>query len=171
MTAFTVNTINNLPVGLRNVIGKHFADNRYSETRDYYDQLLPRYRVTVCFHAGLKKHHTTLTFDGMSMAEREQIVQALDELRGAFSKNRRVSSRLMTFLTCLRVSERRTLYRHAGLSDKEFQLPISSIDEEDSELGKPIIAALDELCCLFADMPHILTAVRAENYLVELENV
>ncbi|MDX6917847.1 replication protein B [Pectobacterium carotovorum] len=171
MTAFTVNTINNLPVGLRNVIGKHFADNRYSETRDYYDQLLPRYRVTVCFHAGLKMHHTAMEFDAMSMAEREQIVQSLDELRGAFSKSRRAFSRLMTFLTCLRVSERRTLYRHAGLSDKEFQLPISSIDKEDSELRKAIITALDELCSLFADMPVILATVRAENYLAELENV
>ncbi|MEQ9883247.1 replication protein B [Pectobacterium brasiliense] len=171
MTAFTVNTINNLPAGLRNVIGKHFADNRYSETRDFYDQLLPRYRVTVCFHAGLKKHHVSLAFDAMSMTEREQIVQALDELRGAFSKNRRAISRLMTFLTCLRVSERRTLYRHAGLSDKEFQLPIASVDKEDSELRKPIVTALDELSSLFADMPVILTAVRAEAYFAGQENV
>ncbi|MBN3262983.1 replication protein B [Pectobacterium brasiliense] len=171
MTAFTVNTVNNLPAGLRSVIGKHFADTRYSETRAYYDRLLPRYRVTVCFHAELKKHHTTLEFDAMSMAEREQIVQALDELRGAFPKNRKVGSRLMMLLTCLRVSERRTLYRHAGLSDKEFQLPISCIVQEDSELRKPIVAALDELCSLFTDMPEILTAVRAEDYLADLESL
>ncbi|MEL7630974.1 replication protein B [Pectobacterium aroidearum] len=171
MTAFTVNTINNLPAGLRSVIGKHFADTRYSETRAYYDRLLPRYRVTVCFHAGLKKHHTTMAFDDMTMSEREQIVQALDELRGAFPKNRKAGSRLMTFLTCLRVSERRTLYRHAGLSDQEFQLPISCIDQEGSELRKPIVTALDELCSLFADMPVILTAVRAEDYLADLESV
>ncbi|KFX10891.1 phage protein B [Pectobacterium atrosepticum ICMP 1526] len=170
MTAFTVNTINNLPAGLRNVIGKHFADNRYSETRDYYDQLSSRYRVTVCFHAGLKKHHTTMAFDDMTMSEREQIVQALDELRGAFPKNRKAGSRLMTFLTCLRVSERRTLYRHAGLSAQDFLLPVSAIDGED-ELRKPIAAALDELCSLFADMPHILTSVQAEDYLAKLERV
>ncbi|RRO08329.1 replication protein B, partial [Pectobacterium aquaticum] len=95
----TVSSMQNLPTGLRNVIGKHFADSRWRETCAYYNSLHERDRLTLCFHAQMKKSQTVYRLEEMPTAERERIVCAIDELRRAFSKGRIRGVNTSTFLS------------------------------------------------------------------------
>ncbi|MBL0909084.1 replication protein B [Pectobacterium carotovorum] len=168
MTAFTISSMQNLPAGLRNVISKHFADSRWRETCAYYNSLHERDRLTICFHAQMKKRHTIYRLEEMPAAERERIVCAIDELRNAFSESRRGGVSILTFLGRLSVSERRALFMHAGLSEKEFNQPfwhIENIDNSSCQWSKPIFRALNELVSLFNTAPDILTAIKPEEYL------
>lgn len=54
--------------------------------------MMERERLTVCFHAQLKQRHATMRFEEMNDVERERLVCAIDELRGAFSKRRQVGA-------------------------------------------------------------------------------
>ncbi|KHN51353.1 MULTISPECIES: hypothetical protein [Pectobacterium] len=165
MTAFTVSSMQNLPAGLRNVIGKHFADSRWRDTCAYYNGLNERNRLTVCFHAQMKKRQTVYRLEEMSAAERERIVCAIDELRRAFSKARNRGVNTSTFLSWLNVSERKTLFMHAGLTEKEFNQPYWRIDDISCPWRNKISHALNELFSLFDDTPDILTAIKPEEYL------
>ncbi|WP_409161210.1 replication protein B [Pectobacterium sp. B2J-2] len=165
MTAFTVSSMQNLPAGLRNVIGKHFADSRWRETCAYYNSLHERDRLTICFHAQMKKSQTVYRLEEMPTAERERIVCAIDELRRAFSKVRSRGVNTSTFLSWLNVGERKTLFMHAGLTEKEFNQPYWRIDDESCQWRKPILRALNELVSLFDAAPDILTAIKPEEYL------
>ncbi|AOR59284.1 replication protein B [Pectobacterium parmentieri] len=165
MTAFTVSSMQNLPAGLRNVIGKHFADSRWRETCAYYNSLHERDRLTICFHAQMKKRHTVYRLEEMPTAEREQIVCAIDEMRQAFSKGRSRGVNISTFLSWLSVSERRTLFMHAGLTEKEFNQPYWRIDDNSCQWRQPILRALNELASLSEAAPEILTAIKPEEYL------
>ncbi|MEC5345061.1 replication protein B [Brenneria populi] len=164
MTAFTVSSMQNLPAGLRNVIGKHFADSRWRETCAYYNGLSERYRLTVCFHAQLKKRHSVFRLEEMTDAERTMIVCAIDELRHAFSRQRKHGVNHATFLSWLSVSERRTLFMHAGLTETEFSQPYWRIDDESCKWRDSLLRALNELLSLFDDAPAILTAIKPEEY-------
>ncbi|MEH0832350.1 replication protein B [Pectobacterium aroidearum] len=165
MTAFTVSSMQNLPAGLRNVIGKHFADSRWRETCAYYNSLHERERLTICFHAQMKKRHTVYRLEEMPTAERERIVCAIDELRRAFSKGRHRGVNISTFLSWLNVSERKTLFMHAGLTEKEFSQPYWRIDDNACSWRQPILRALNELAGLAEAAPDILTAIKPEEYL------
>ena len=84
MTVMTLNLVEKQPAAMRRIIGKHLAVPRWQETCDYYNQMMERERLTVCFHAQLKQRHATIRFEEMNDVERERLVCAIDELRGAF---------------------------------------------------------------------------------------
>ncbi|MDY4385049.1 replication protein B [Pectobacterium aroidearum] len=165
MTAFTVSSMQNLPAGLRSVIGKHFADSRWRETCAYYNSLHERDRLTICFHAQMKKSQTVYRLEEMPTAERERIVCAIDELRRMFSLRRKRREKTSTFLSWLSVSERRTLFFHARLTENEFNQPYWRIDDVSCPWRNKISHALNELFSLFEAAPDILTAIKPEEYL------
>ncbi len=51
MTVMTLNLVEKQPATMRRIIGKHLAVPRWQETCDYYNQMMERERLTVCFHA------------------------------------------------------------------------------------------------------------------------
>lgn len=53
MTVMTLNLVEKQPATMRRIIGKHLAVPRWQETCDYYNQMMERERLTVCFHAQL----------------------------------------------------------------------------------------------------------------------
>ena len=70
-----------------------------------------------------------------------------------------------TFLSFLTVSQRRTLFMHAGLTEKEFNQPYWRINEESCYWRDALFRALRELFSLFEYAPTILTSVKPEQYL------
>ncbi|WP_349809254.1 replication protein B [Escherichia coli] len=145
--------------------GKHLAVPRWQDTCDYYNQMMERERLTVCFHAQLKQRHATMRFEEMNDVERERLVCAIDELRGAFSKRRQVGASEYAYISFLTVSQRRTLFMHAGLTEKEFNQPYWRINEESCYWRDALFRALRELFSLFEYAPTILTSVKPEQYL------
>ena len=148
MTVMTLNLVEKQPATMRRIIGKHLAVPRWQETCDYYNQMMERERLTVCFHAQLKQRHATMRFEEMNDVERERLVCAIDELRGAFSKRRQVGA-----------SE------YARLTEKEFNQPYWRINEESCYWRDALFRALRELFSLFEYAPTILTSVKPEQYL------
>ena len=57
MTVMTLNLVEKQPATMRRIIGKHLAVPRWQDTCDYYNQMMERERLTVCFHAQLKQRH------------------------------------------------------------------------------------------------------------------
>lgn len=53
MTVMTLNLVEKQPATMRRIIGKHLAVPRWQDTCDYYNQMMERERLTVCFHAQL----------------------------------------------------------------------------------------------------------------------
>ncbi|MBG3880796.1 hypothetical protein [Escherichia coli] len=53
MTVMTLNLVEKQPAAMRRIIGKHLAVPRWQDTCDYYNQMMERERLTVCFHAQL----------------------------------------------------------------------------------------------------------------------
>lgn len=70
MTVMTLNLVEKQPATMRRIIGKHLAVPRWQETCDYYNQMMERERLTVCFHAQLKQRHATMRFEEMNDVER-----------------------------------------------------------------------------------------------------
>ncbi|MDA6631203.1 hypothetical protein OSL06_10680, partial [Escherichia coli] len=62
MTVMTLNLVEKQPAAMRRIIGKHLAVPRWQDTCDYYNQMMERERLTVCFHAQLKQRHATMRF-------------------------------------------------------------------------------------------------------------
>ena len=77
MTVMTLNLVEKQPAAMRRIIGKHLAVPRWQETCDYYNQMMERERLTVCFHAQLKQRHATMRFEEMNDVERERLVLPL----------------------------------------------------------------------------------------------
>ncbi|MGR56375.1 replication protein B [Escherichia coli] len=137
MTVMTLNLVEKQPAAMRRIIGKHLAVPRWQDTCDYYNQMM----------------------------ERERLVCAIDELRGAFSKRRQVGASEYAYISFLTVSQRRTLFMHAGLTEKEFNQPYWRINEESCYWRDALFRALRELFSLFEYAPTILTSVKPEQYL------
>ncbi|QOE44213.1 replication protein B [Escherichia coli] len=137
MTVMTLNLVEKQPATMRRIIGKHLAVPRWQETCDYYNQMM----------------------------ERERLVCAIDELRGAFSKRRQVGASEYAYISFLTVSQRRTLFMHARLTEKEFNQPYWRINEESCYWRDALFRALRELFSLFEYAPTILTSVKPEQYL------
>ncbi|BBU79191.1 hypothetical protein EIMP300_05910 [Escherichia coli] len=74
MTVMTLNLVEKQPAAMRRIIGKHLAVPRWQDTCDYYNQMMERERLTVCFHAQLKQRHATMRFEEMNDVERERLV-------------------------------------------------------------------------------------------------
>ncbi|HEO9239212.1 TPA: replication protein B, partial [Escherichia coli] len=129
MTVMTLNLVEKQPAAMRRIIGKHLAVPRWQETCDYYNQMM----------------------------ERERLVCAIDELRGAFSKRRQVGASEYAYISFLTVSQRRTLFMHARLTEKEFNQPYWRINEESCYWRDALFRALRELFSLFEYAPTILT--------------
>ncbi|KPP07467.1 hypothetical protein, partial [Escherichia coli] len=109
--------------------------------------------------------HATMRFEEMNDVERERLVCAIDELRGAFSKRRQVGASEYAYISFLTVSQRRTLFMHARLTEKEFNQPYWRINEESCYWRDALFRALRELFSLFEYAPTILTSVKPEQYL------
>ena len=105
MTVMTLNLVEKQPAAMRRIIGKHLAVPRWQDTCDYYNQMMERERLTVCFHAQLKQRHATMRFEEMNDVERERLVCAIDELRGAFSKRRQPA----TYFIYARTTDRKRI--------------------------------------------------------------
>ncbi len=163
--AFTTSHMQTLPVNLRALIGNFFAHSRWQETCDFYNALPERYRATVCFHAGLKKRHTVIFLHEMNDADRECLVNALDELRKAFAKYRKHELGNIAYMQRLTISERKTLFMHAGLTLAEFSQPLWRVDDVECQWREPLLKAIREMITIFEDAPTILTAIKPEAYI------
>lgn len=164
MTVMTTALVRNQPAGLRGLVGKHLAGPRWRDTCDFYNHMMERERLTVCFHAQLKQRHAVFSLEEMSEADRERVVCAIDELRGAFAKYRKHGISQSAFIARLTISQRRTLFFHAGLTEDEFNLPHWRIDDQSCKWREALLIALSELFSLFESTPKILTAVPPEQY-------
>ncbi|MCI4202628.1 replication protein B [Dickeya dianthicola] len=163
--AFTADHLQNLPPNLRALIGKHFADSRWVQTCIFYRRLSERYRRTLCFHAALHHRWCVYQLEEMDEMARERIVSALNELRSAFGlPENQGQGQLLHAVRLLTLSERRTLFFHAGLTTQEFDQPLRRIDESDCRWAKTLNLALGELHSLFAEAPDILTSIKPEHY-------
>ncbi|KFK93349.1 MULTISPECIES: hypothetical protein [unclassified Serratia (in: enterobacteria)] len=165
MTVMTVALVRNQPAGLRGLIGQHLAAPRWRDTCNFYNRMMERERLTICFHAELKQRHAVMTLEEMNESDRERIVCAIDELRSAFAKYRKHGISQSGFIGRLTVSQRRTLFLHAGLTEAEFNQPYWYIDDETCAWREALFRALRELFSLFEYAPTILTAVKPEQYL------
>ncbi|EOA5115164.1 replication protein B [Citrobacter freundii] len=165
MTVMTLDVIQKQPAALRGLVGKYLAQPRWQDTCDFYNQMMERERLTVCFHAQLKQRHSVMRLEEMDEADRERLVCALDELRFAFCRFRQHGSTRATFISRLTVSQRRSLFRHAGLTDQEFSMPHWRLNEEGCYWRDKLFRALRELFSLFEYAPTILTSVKPEQYL------
>ncbi|EHP0843620.1 replication protein B [Escherichia coli] len=165
MTVMTLALVQKQPAALRVVIGKHLAEPRWHDTCDFYNQMMERDRLTVCFHARLKQRHAVMRFEEMNDVDRERLACAIDELRAAFSKRRQVGASESAYISFLTVGQRRSLFLHAGLSEVEFNQPYWRIDEDACYWREKLFCALRELFGLFEHAPTILTSVKPEQYL------
>lgn len=165
MAVMTLDLVQKQPAALRAIIGKHLAEARWQDSCDFYNQMMERDRLTVCFHAQLKQRHATMRFEEMNDVDRERLACAIDELRDAFSKRRQVGASESAYISYLTVSQRRTLFLHAGLTEKEFNQPYWRVNEEPCYWREKLFRALRELFSLFEYAPTILTSVKPEQYL------
>lgn len=156
--------VHTIPIRLRSLIGKHFAGSRWEESCQFYDAMPERYRSTVCFHAGLKKHHPLLRLSELDDSERERVINALDELRSHFAKYRKHAISNAAYVQRLPISVRKTLFLHAGLTQSEFNQPVWRIEDETCIWRDKVLKAIRELLNIFADVPDILTSVKPETY-------
>jgi hypothetical protein len=51
MTVMTLDVIQKQPAALRGLVCKYLAQPRWQDTCDFYNQMMERERLTVCFHA------------------------------------------------------------------------------------------------------------------------
>ena len=58
MTVMTLDVIQKQPTALRGLVCKYLAQPRWQDTCDFYNQMMERERLTVCFHAQLKQRHS-----------------------------------------------------------------------------------------------------------------
>lgn len=165
MPVMTIGIVEKQPAALRGLIGKYLAAPRWSDTCDFYNQMMERERLTICFHAQLKQRHANMRLEEMSDADRERLINAIDELRNTFSKSRQMGASASTFVGRMTVSQRRALFMHAGLTEKEFNQPIWRTDEASCYWREKLLRALRELMALFENAPTILTSVKPEQYL------
>lgn len=165
MTVVTLESTKKLPAGLRSIISQHLAVPRWSETCDFYNRMSERERLTVCFHARLKQRHAMAKLEEMNDADRERVVCTIAELSRAFAEYRKHGISKSGFIRRLTISERRTLFRHAGLTDSEFSQPYWHMDDDTCLWREKLFRALRELFSLFRYAPTVLTAVRPEQYL------
>ncbi|WJV52922.1 replication protein B [Prodigiosinella aquatilis] len=162
--AFTAGHLNTMPGNLRALIGKHFAGSRWQQSCDFYNHLPERYRATVVFHAGLNQSVAVYHLEEMETNVCERVIGALDELRRAFAKYRKHETSNTTFIQRLSISERKSLFFHAGLSAEEFNQPIWRIESDSCEWKPALIRSLQELLSAFEDSPAILTSIKPEIY-------
>lgn len=106
-----------------------------------------------------------MRLEEMEEADRERIVCALDELRFAFTRFRQIGFTKSTFINRLTVSQRRSLFLHAGLTEQEFMMPHWRLEEDSCYWRDKLFRALRELFSLFEYAPTILTSVKPEQYL------
>lgn len=165
MSVMTLDVIQKQPAALRGLVSKYLARPRWQDTCDFYNQMMERERLTVCFHAQLKQRHSMMRLEDMEESDRERLVCALDELRLAFNRFRQIGSTKATYISRLTVSQRRSLFLHAGLTEQEFIMPHWRLYDEDCYWRDKLFRALRELFSLFEYTPTILTSVKPEQYL------
>lgn len=165
MTVITIATVMNQPAGLRAAVGERLAPARWENSCEFYNRMSERERLTICFHAQLKQRHSVMKLQEMTDGDRERVVCAIDELRAAFAKYRSRGISKSGFIGRLSISERRSLFLHAGLTEDEFSQPYWRIDDESCTWRDALFRALKELFSLFENAPTVLTSVRPETYL------
>jgi len=58
----------------------HFSEKR-NKVQDIFDNASDKWKATLCFHAGLKRRHISLTYSALTSDEQLKIIQALISLR------------------------------------------------------------------------------------------
>ncbi|MGL4925639.1 MAG: replication protein B [Plesiomonas shigelloides] len=164
MTALTMHHLNMQPPGLRQIIGKYMASDRWTDTCNFFDSLGLFDKVTLCAHAGVAERYAAMAFECIPTSERENIVNAIDELRHAFASYRKHEVSNTKFLSWMTVQQRKTLYVYAGLSDVESMQPYCLIDNPNWPGSEPLINAIRDLCKLFGSAPQVLTAIEPSAY-------
>ncbi|WP_145506041.1 replication protein B [Yersinia alsatica] len=164
MTVVTLELTRKLPVGLRNVIANHLALPRWNETCDFYNHMSERERLTICFHAQLKQRHSVMKLQEMNDNERERMVCAIGELSAAFAEHHKEKISDSNFVGRLMTSQRKTLFFHAQLTEKEFNQPCWYLNDKSCLWREKLLRALRELLSLFKQAPRVLTAVKPEQY-------
>ncbi|CNB91087.1 replication gene B protein [Yersinia ruckeri] len=165
MTVVTLELTRKLPAGLRTAIANHLALPRWNETCSFYNRMSERERLTMCFHAHLKQRHAVMQLQEMNDSDRERIVCAIGELSEAFAECRKERIDDSAFVGRLTVSQRKTLFLHAELTEEEFNQPYWRLNDESCLWREKLFRALRELLSLFKHAPTILTAVKPEQYL------
>ncbi|HII2981771.1 TPA: replication protein B [Yersinia enterocolitica] len=165
MTIVTLELTRKLPAGLRNVIANHLAWPRWNETCNFYNGMSGRERLSLCFHAQLKQRHSVMKLQEMNDNDRERMVCALGELSTAFAERRKERIDGVGFVGRLTMSQRKTLFFHAQLTEKEFNQPYWYLNDESCLWREKLFRALRELLSLFKQPPTVLTAVKPEQYI------
>lgn len=57
-----------------------------SRVGSIYDGLPSKIKTTLCFHAGLKKRHTTMELASMESDERRKLLRAINDISNAIEK-------------------------------------------------------------------------------------
>ncbi|PKE29362.1 hypothetical protein CWS43_18290 [Rahnella sp. AA] len=69
--------------GLRQIA--HLKETYFSDSNNkvaiIFDQAAEKWKITLCFHAGLKRRHTLLKYSELESEEQLKIIQALLSLR------------------------------------------------------------------------------------------
>lgn len=69
--------------GLRQIA--HLKEIYFTESKNkvetIFDQASDKWKITLCFHAGLKRHHTLLKYSELIPEEKLKVTQALLSLR------------------------------------------------------------------------------------------
>ncbi|HFR4115520.1 TPA: replication protein B [Yersinia enterocolitica] len=165
MTVVTLELTRKLPEGLRNVIANHLALPRWNETCNFYNCMSERERLSFCFHAQLKQRHSIMKLQEMNDNERERVVCAIGELSIAFAERRKDRIDSVGFVGRLTMGQRKTLFFHAQLTEKEFNQPYWYLNDESCLWREKLFRALRELLSLFKQPPTVLTAVKPEQYI------
>ncbi|HHX6180554.1 TPA: replication protein B [Yersinia enterocolitica] len=165
MTVVTLELTRKLPEGLRNVIANHLALPRWNETCNFYNSMSERERLSLCFHAQLKQRHSIMKLQEMNDNDRERMVCAIGELSIAFAERRKDRIDSVGFVGRLTMGQRKTLFFHAQLTEKEFNQPYWYLNDESCLWREKLFRALRELLSLFKQPPTVLTAVKPEQYI------
>ncbi|HHH2130840.1 TPA: replication protein B [Yersinia enterocolitica] len=165
MTVVTLELTRKLPEGLRNVIANHLALPRWNETCNFYNCMSERERLSLCFHAQLKQRHSIMKLQEMNDNERERVVCAIGELSIAFTERRKDRIDSVGFVGRLTMGQRKMLFFHAQLTEKEFNQPYWYLNDESCLWREKLFRALRELLSLFKQPPTVLTAVKPEQYI------
>ncbi|HDL8286103.1 TPA: hypothetical protein PXQ99_002908 [Yersinia enterocolitica] len=57
-----------------------YLRHRKNVAQEAFDKSPAHLRKTICFHAGLKSRHVNMQFSELTLAERESVVDALNDL-------------------------------------------------------------------------------------------
>ncbi|MGL4822437.1 hypothetical protein [Plesiomonas shigelloides] len=171
MTALTHANLQRYPDGLRHLLGQFLATPRWEATCEFWDSLKETQRITLCFHAQLGVNTTTdaikSEFAKLPEYVREALVTAIEDLRAFASWRKRDTDARVSnarFIGWLTDAQRKTLYRHAGLGEREFIQPCRMIDAAGCSWRMPLVSAMNDLFHMMDNAPKSITAIQPDQF-------